>query len=349
MKVYLLSDMLKSIEKSGVGRALDHQKMALQKANIPYTTGQEGRVKDYDLIHINTIFPQSLLKAYWARLRGKTVVYHAHSTEEDFRDSFKLANALAPLFKLWLKICYNSGHLIVTPSAYSKSLLDQYQLKAPIQVISNGIDLDYWQASQEEIQAFKARYQADPTRPLIISVGLPIKRKGIIDFVELAKDLPDYDFVWFGHTDIRFLPKEVQQAYYTKLDNLKFAGYIDRKDIRVAYAACDIYLFLTHEETEGIVLLEALASKANTIVRDIPVFNKDFHHGQNVYKGQNLEEFKSLIQDLVQENIPSLTQAGYQAAAAKSIDQVGHQLKLAYQEAMDLADNKPGLLSKKAN
>lgn len=337
MKVLLHSDLQNSIQRSGVGRAMAHQQMALDAQGIAYTT--DPKAKDVDLVHINTVFPQSYLKSLSSRYNHLPVVFHAHSTEEDFRDSFKMANLVAPLFKHWIKTCYNSADLILTPSDYSKSLLDNYQLKSPVKVVSNGIDLHYWQASDQEIAAFKDHYQANPSRPLIISVGLPIKRKGIIDFVELAKRLPQYDFVWFGYSDPKFLPKEVQKAYRTKLPNLSFPGYIERDQIRVAYSACDLYLFLTHEETEGIVLLEAFASKTDTIIRDIPVFSDPIKDGINVYKARDVDHFEELIQARLSKKNESLVHAGYRVAQSRSIQQVGQRLEELYREAIQMAHN----------
>lgn len=332
MKVLLHSDLQQSIEKSGVGRAMAHQQMALDtQQEVTYSTNPKA---DYDIIHINTIFPQSYLKSLKSKRQHKKVIYHAHSTEEDFRDSFKLANVVAPLFKWWIKKCYNSADLILTPSEYAKSLLEDYQLTPPIKVVSNGIDLDYWQAEDVEIRKFKQRYQADPSRPCIISVGLPIKRKGIIDFVALAKRLPEYDFIWFGYVDPKFLPRDVKEAYETELANLTFAGYIERDEVRVAYAACDLFLFLTFEETEGIVLLEALASRTNTIIRDIPAFKEPYIHQENIYKGRNIEEFQELIEDLLTEERPTLIEAGYQLAEQRSIENVGKQLNHYYHQVL---------------
>src|SRR5690625_1393873 len=141
---------------------------------------------------------------------------------------------------------------------------------------------------------------------MIMSVCLPIKRKGILDFVEMAKRLPEYHFIWFGYSDPKFLPKDVVAALKTELPNLQFPGYIDREDLRVAYQACDLYVFLTHEETEGIVLLEALASKTDTLVRDIPVFNPDYVDGKHVYKGKSIDEFVWIVKDLLNEKMPCL-------------------------------------------
>src|SRR5690625_1639797 len=136
MRVYLCSDYLNKIKYSGVGRAVEHQQMALDEAGIPYTlTGEEP----YDVIHINTVFPQSYLKAVKAKKAGKAVVYQAHSTKEDFKNSFIFANALSSLFGWWIKKCYSTADLILTPSEYSKSLLENYKSINPLKSFQTGL------------------------------------------------------------------------------------------------------------------------------------------------------------------------------------------------------------------
>lgn len=328
MIVYLCSDSQEMISQSGVGRAIEHQQMALESADIPYTLTDE---KNHDVIHINTVFPLSYLRAKRAQRKGVPVIYHAHSTMKDFKNSFFFANPIAPLAGWWFKKCYGTADLILTPTAYSKSLLEKWHLNPPIKVISNGIDLSYWQSTVDETKQFRERYHINPQDKLIISVGLQIKRKGILDFVEMAKKMPEYQFIWFGYTDPKLLSREIRQAIQTDLPNLQFPGYIDRNEIRIAYQACDLYLFLTHEETEGIVLLEALASKTNTIVRDIPVFNPYYIDQEDIYKGTTVDEFINLTRGILEKTLPSLVDSGYQKVAQKSIDKIGLQLKQHYQ------------------
>ena len=49
MKVLLYLEGKAVLEKSGIGRALQHQMKALDLAGIPYTTDPSG---DYDVVHI---------------------------------------------------------------------------------------------------------------------------------------------------------------------------------------------------------------------------------------------------------------------------------------------------------
>ena len=111
MSVYLYPGGVRLIRKSGVGQAILHQQKALMAAGVPLAqTMGTG-----DIVHINTVFPDSLLIALRAKLSGKKVIYYAHSTMEDFRRSFPGSNWFAPLFKRWIRLCYQMGDVIITP------------------------------------------------------------------------------------------------------------------------------------------------------------------------------------------------------------------------------------------
>lgn len=331
MKILLHSDHIKLIEKSGVGRAIYHQVEALEENNIPYTLDKN---ESYDIVHINTVFPGSYMMGRMAKLKGKKVVFHAHSTEEDFRNSFRGSNLIAPLFKKWLMKCYNSGDLIITPTAYSKKILEGYGLKKPIVSISNGIDLKEFTKDKEGAKRFREKYHFNKEDKIIISAGLYIERKGILDFVELAKLMPQYNFVWFGYTNLNMVPKKIKEAVNIKLPNLFFPGYICKEELRDAYSGSDLFLFLSHEETEGIVLLEALAMKIPVLIRDIPIYKEWLADGVNVYKGNDLLQFENRIEDILNHTLPSLVEDGYCAVEKKDIKEVGKKLYQEYTKLM---------------
>ena len=108
MRVFLYKGKI-DIEKSGVGKAVKHQEKALTLAKVPYTLNEKD---EWDIIHINTIFPTSLVMANIAKSKGKKVIIHAHSTEEDIKNSFLFSNMAAPALKQWLKILYNKADSI---------------------------------------------------------------------------------------------------------------------------------------------------------------------------------------------------------------------------------------------
>ena len=327
MTVLLHSGHYQLIEKSGVGRAIKHQMKALALNDIPYTTDPK---EPFDVIHINTVFPESYLLGRKAKHQGKKVIYHAHSTEEDFRNSFLLSNQLSPLFKKWISMCYASADLIITPTPYAKELLDGYGLGKPVVAVSNGIDLDFFKRDSGDAARFRERYRLSRDDKLVVSVGLYIERKGVIDFVELAKRLPQYKFIWFGYTNLNTVPARVRAAVETKLDNLLFAGYVPPEVLKQAYCGSDLFLFPTYEETEGIVLLEALAMKLPALVRDIPIYRKWLTDGVDVYKAGDIGGFERKIRAILENEVPSLTDAGYRVAEERDLKIIGRQLAELY-------------------
>ena len=50
--------------------------------------------------------------------------------------------------------------------------------------------------------------------------------------MELAKRMPDYKFIWFGYSPLSASTQKVRDAVHTKLDNLTFAGYVERDVIK---------------------------------------------------------------------------------------------------------------------
>jgi len=329
VKVFLYTGLLKLVNKSGVGQAVRHQKQALELLGVPYTT---DRKENFDVIHLNTIFPDSLIMSLWAKRKNKKVIYYAHSTMEDFRNSFICSNFFAPLFKWWIKLCYNSGDLIITPTDYSKELLESYGLKKPIHSLSNGIDTDFFTRNQKARKRFRKKYQLKDDEKVIISVGHYIERKGIIDFVELAKRMPDYKFYWFGYTNLHLIPSKVKKAITNHPSNLFLPGYVNRNELRDAYCGSDLFLFLTHEETEGIVLLEALAAKIPVLIRDIPIYQNWLEDGTTVYKGKRIEEFEQKIRQILEGDLPDLTDQGHLLARERDLKVIGQRLLHLYQE-----------------
>ncbi|MEN2299993.1 hypothetical protein AAH972_14195, partial [Enterococcus faecalis] len=92
-----------------------------------------------------------------------------------------------------------------TPTRYRRqrqlcirARLEGNAIKVHISAISNGIDLSPFYPSEENEQKFREYFKIDEENKVIICVGLFFERKGITDFIEVARELPDYNFIFFG-------------------------------------------------------------------------------------------------------------------------------------------------------
>lgn len=328
MKILLYFEGQNAISTSGIGRALKHQMKALESVGVDYTLDPYD---DYDVLHINTYFLNSKFIINKARRMNKAVIYHAHSTEEDFRNSFVFSNQLSPLYKKHLISLYSKADELITPTPYSKKILESYGIKVPINVVSNGIDLERFKYNDEKVKAFYKYFSLKQDDIIIIGVGLLFERKGIIDFIEVAKKFPEYKFIWFGDTPSISITRNVKDAISKRPVNVIMPGYVKGPIIEGAYLASKCFLFPSYEETEGIVVLEALASKCLTIVRDIGVFDPWLKNNQNVLMGKNNKEFENMIKYAISNNLDHIKENGYLTASERCIENIGKQLKDVYE------------------
>lgn len=333
MKVLIYFEGQNLLSKSGIGRAFDHQKKALESAGVKYSDKENET--DYDILHINTYGLNSQRMIRRAKRANKKIIYHAHSTEEDFRNSFIGSNQFAPIYKKHLVRLYSSADQLITPTLYSKEIIENYGVTVPIGVISNGIELEKFQSSAEKERKFREYFKLQEDEKVIISVGLYFERKGIVDFIEVARSFPEYTFIWFGHTPLYAIPKKIRKIVQGEHpSNVIFPGYIKGDIIEGAYTGADLFFFPSHEETEGIVVLEALASHQHVLLRDIPVYEGWLAHNENCYMGTTNDEFSYYIENIINQRVPDLRDQGQKTAERKSIAAIGQQLKKMYEETL---------------
>ena len=98
---------------------------------------------------------------------------------------------------------------------------------------------------------------------------------------------------------------------------------------------CDLYLFPTYEETEGIPIIEACACKTKALIRDIPVFEDWLEDKKNIYKAKTLDEFELKIKKIINKELPDLTDKAYEVAKSRDIKTIGKRLKEVYEKVLN--------------
>lgn len=306
----------------GIAESVRHQRKMLDRLGIRYTTAPS---LDADVLHLNLAGPRSVLYARRARARGIPVVCHAHVTAEDFGDSFRFTNALAKPLKPYLRWAYGLADLLICPSAYNRDLIESYTA-TPTTVVSNGVDREKFEGFEALETTYRERY--DLEAPVVFSVGHVIERKGLRTFVETARRLPGFDFVWFGPLDRPLKGRTTRRLIDGAPDNCTFTGYVE--DVRGAFAAGDIFFFPTHEENEGIALLEAMSVGKPVVVRDIETFSW-LEDGRDCLKADG--SFEEPIRRLHDpDRRARLGERAARTSEAFSIENTAPRLNAAYEE-----------------
>jgi len=217
-----------------------------------------------DLVHVHTPFVAHYAAVRFARLHGLPVVATYHTFFEDYLHHYVpilprgIGRRLARHFTR--SQCANVAALIA-PSAPMRDALLAYGVTTPIEVLPTGLPPGTFQLGDGA--RFRARFGLPGDRPLLLYVGRVAHEKNIDFlmrmFVRLRTRRPDALFVVAGEGPAR--ESLAKLARHLGIDNaVRFIGYLDRAtELPDCYAAGDAFVFASRTETQGLVLLEAMA------------------------------------------------------------------------------------------
>jgi glycosyltransferase involved in cell wall biosynthesis len=243
----------------------------------------------FDIVHYHTFGPLALLNR---RLADGKKVLTAHSTPRINEGNIRLSRTIN---RYYPKIYRKFDH-IVTISKPCHDEVGELVPDVPITLIPNGVDRKKFRPLPEKRAKFRDRFGIPEDALVVLTVAQQTPRKGIYDFLELARAFPDRYWVWVGGFPYGTLSKgymHIQMAKQKCGKNVIFTGYI--KDITEAYCGADIFFMPSYAETFGLVVLEALASGLPVIARDIPEFRDIF--AENILYFSESSEIQARLQD----------------------------------------------------
>ncbi len=218
----------------------------------------------FDVIHIQTPFVAHYAGVFLSQRLGLPRVETYHTFFEEY-----LYHYVPFVPKSWMRAaarrfsrnqCNNLDALVV-PSHVMLEVLGAYGVTVPMEVIPTGIELD--RLAGGDGAAFRARHGIAPGRPTLVHVGRVAFEKNI-DFLlrvlqRVRQQIPDVLLVISGEGPaVKHLRRLVARL---GLDaNVLFVGYQDRTQALLdCYRAGDVFVFASRTETQGLVLLEAMA------------------------------------------------------------------------------------------
>lgn len=224
----------------------------------------ELRREKYELVHIHTPFIAHYLGQKLAHLLDVPCVETYHTFFEDYLHHYLpwiprgMARGIARFISR--RQC-NGVDAIVAPSKPMLDVLRQYGVKAKAEVIPTGLQAQSF--APADGNAFRQKHGIALDRPMMLYVGRVAFEKDI-DFllrmaVELREMQPEVLLVVAGEgpaeESLHKLSKELNLQ-----ENIKFIGYMDRNtELNACYKAADVFVFSSKSETQGLVLIEAMA------------------------------------------------------------------------------------------
>jgi len=222
-----------------------------------------------DLVEYAAIYKRTILGLFVLSLIFPIVSFDIR-TFKDFLWTLKPAWPIAKWnqrnVKRMIKVFLNHCDLVLSPSQKIKNKLQTYAVSTPIKILPTGADT-------EEIQTvnkinFRKLYHLNKTQPLLLFVGRLAKEKNIELILRamplVLKEVPNAKLVIIGEGPNRQnLAKIIAKLkIQTKVI---LTGYVSNAIKIAAYQACDIFIFPSLTETQGLVINEA-ALQAKPII-----------------------------------------------------------------------------------
>jgi glycosyltransferase involved in cell wall biosynthesis len=236
--------------------------------------------KTDNLFYINTIVP---VGAVWAcYLTGKRIVYHVHENMQQPKLGYRI-------FRWTYKRC-NRKNIFVSHYLKSTALNCRDAV-----VVYNALHSDFVSEAQEDLLLNKNE------RRDILMVASPRRFKGIFEFAELARILPQFSF------ELVLSATEAEVSAFTNEAKVpaNLIVYPVQSDMHPFYRRAKLILQLSHPEawieTFGLTILEAMYYGIPAIVPNVGGPKELVTDGKNGYlvNPHNLKEIISKIEKLM--------------------------------------------------
>ncbi len=295
-------NMLSSADKvkgQGVGSAYLEQ-VALVKAGLKnkFEVIVNDKAKS-EILHYHTID----LKHYIRRMfSNKSVnVGYVHFLPETIEGSVKIPFGAKQIFYKYIIAFYNKMDYLVTVNPYFIERLEALGLnRDKILYIPNYVSKDkFFPMEDKQISTIKKKYDIEESKFVVLGVGQIQTRKGVLDFVNIAKENPDITFVWAGGFSFGMITDgyhELKEIMENPPENVKFIGIIDRKEMNGIYNISDLLFMPSYNELFPMAILETMNVEKPMLLRDLDIYKdilRDYY-----LRGDDNNDFGNIIRKL---------------------------------------------------
>lgn len=246
---------------------------------LPYHRGAARSFYSLDIVHSHTPFSLAyvaLMAAYRHRL-PHVQTYHTflseyrHYVPRPIRPPVKAAEAYSAV------LC-NRCTAITVPTQPIAEELRRYGVRRPIHVVPFGPNLSLY--NREASWSPREALRIDPDAPLFLYAGRLAAEKNLMFVLRAFSGIRAQDaraiFVLAGDGPLRRSLEEEAQAMGIE-QAVRFPGFLDAGRLVDLYKEADLFLFASKTETQGLVLVEAMAGGTPAIaigalgVRDVVI------------------------------------------------------------------------------
>ncbi|MDD3272336.1 MAG: glycosyltransferase family 4 protein [Syntrophomonadaceae bacterium] len=233
---------------------------------IPIYPGMNSLLKrlDLDIIHVHSPFTMGRVGLHYARRYDIPIVFTYHTLYDQYVHYVPVAQDLARdvTIKYSKNFCNQCDHIVV-PSREVETILTELNIKTPRSVIPTGVPLEKF--SHGDRQWLRKHYDIPEKNRILLFVGRLTKEKNLdflLDaFKQVHQQIPDTSLVITAQGPMEGeLKKHAGRLGLDLKQDVIFTGVLPFDTLVNVYYSADLFVFSSVTETQGLVLIEAMAA-----------------------------------------------------------------------------------------
>lgn len=295
-----------------------------------------------NIVHSHHPFLIGVTAFRLARKYELPIVFTHHTMYEQYTHYVPGDSETLKRFVIKLSTSYsNLCDQVFAPSESVASVLGDRGVFAPIDVVPTGVNLE--QFARGNGPGFRAAMDIPQDAIVVGHVGRLAPEKNL-EF--LAKALVAF---FKSESRAHFLvvgggpsSKAIRQIFFREkmAGRLHMAGVLDHPLLTSAYRAMDMFVFASKSETQGMVLIEAMAARVPVVAMDAPGVREvvvDQHNGKLLHS-ETVEEYLSALQwvaSLSPAQLQQLMDRAKNTARAFSIERSADEALALYEHLLE--------------
>lgn len=289
-----------SVDGQGVGSAYIEMVNLVKSSDDLFEVDVNSPKGNFHVYHMHTVNP-----TFRMRFNKRHVnVAYVHFIPSTLDGSIKMPKLFFNIFKKYVISTYRSADEIVVVNPSFIPPLEELGIpRERITYIPNFVDHEtFYKISEEERNTLRDKYGIPHDKFVIMGCGQVQTRKGVLDYVEVAKRNPDKVFVWAGGFSFGKMTdgyKELKAIMDNPPENVKFIGIIPRTEMNGIFNMSDILFMPSLSELFPMSILEAVNSYKPVLLRNLDLYEEILFKDKDCYAvGSNVEEFDAQVKRL---------------------------------------------------
>lgn len=250
------------------------------RVGLPMSLGDFKKIKNLnlDLIHTHTEFSIGLMGKAMARILRIPLLHTYHTMYENYThyvaDSKYGSQVAKKLIQQGSRMYVRGCNAVIAPSEKTKNALIRYGVKNDIIILPTGIRLEQfhsYEKTDSTILQLRESLNIETGTKIILSLGRISKEKSLDLIVKqmnaLKERINPVKLIIVGDGPYKNQLMALSQNLGLE-DSVIFVGRIPWEEVSAYYCMADVFVSASKTETQGLTIIEAMASRTPVITFD---------------------------------------------------------------------------------